>query len=126
MTDKRSVSADLARGCNRAGPRFRLLHAGASLAEFRTPDGRAWRLDLLEIGAGGVLLGLEGGRPQLPVGTTVDGVTLQVEGTTLAGSLTVAHVTDEFAAGTVCGAAFLPASDEDARKLAEVLTTLAR
>ncbi len=40
------------------------------------------------------------------------------------GALTIAHATEEFAAGTICGARFQPRTDEDAHQLEQAIAEL--
>ena len=110
--------------CRRSGLRHRLLHADGAFIEFTASDGRPWRLDLLEIGSGGLCFGLKDGKPVLEPGSRIDGLVVRVEGDTIRGALTIAHATEEFAAGTICGARFHPATESDARTFEKVVASI--
>jgi hypothetical protein len=110
--------------CRRTGLRHRLRHAHDAFVELTDTDGRSWRLDLLDLGSGGVCVGLEDGKPTLERGATIDRVVLRVAGARIEGTLTIAHATEEFGAGTICGAQFTPATEEDGRALAQLTASL--
>ena len=40
------------------------------------------------------------------------------------GALTIAHATEEFSTGTICGGQFRPATEADERKLKDVIARL--
>ncbi|HEX6851992.1 MAG TPA: hypothetical protein VF139_11365 [Candidatus Polarisedimenticolaceae bacterium] len=113
-----------ANSCKRRAVRYRPGHAEQAYVEFGLADGSRWRLSLLELSNGGICFGLENEEPSVTVGMTIDGARLQVGDACVTGSLRVAHVTSEFAAGTVCGAEFTPASGSDHRALALLLSHL--
>jgi hypothetical protein len=100
--------------CRRTGLRHRLRRAHDAFVEFTLPDGRPCRLDLLEIGSGGICFGWDESQPVLDPGSTIEGVVLRVAEASVAGTLVIAHATEEFAAGTICGAQFRPAREADA------------
>jgi hypothetical protein len=110
--------------CRRSGRRHRLLHAEDAYIEFTLPDGRPWKLDLLEIGSGGLCFGLEDGKPLLAVGSRIDGLVVRIANDRISGAVTIAHATEEFAAGTICGARFHPATEADARTFEAVIASL--
>lgn len=113
-----------ANSCKRRALRYRPEHAEQAYVEFGLADGSRWRLSLLEIGSGGLCFGLENDRPSLTVGMTIDNARIQAGDVCFTGALRLAHVTCEFAAGTICGAEFTPASETDQRQLASLLTHL--
>ena len=51
-------------------------------------------------------------------------ILVQIASVRINGMLTIAHATEEFAAGTICGAKFQPATDADQRKLKEAIAKL--
>ena len=104
--------------------RFKPEHADEAFVEFDLADGSPWRLSLVVIGAGGFGFSLHDGRPEIVVGARMDHATVQVAGFRITGSLRVAHVNAEFAADTICGAEFTPATDADARKMAYLIARL--
>jgi hypothetical protein len=110
--------------CRRTGLRHRLRHAHDAFVEFSLPDGRPRKLDLLELGSGGVCFGLDDEPAAFERGARVDGVVLRVAGARIEGTLTIAHATEEFAAGTICGARFQPATEADQRALAQLIASL--
>jgi hypothetical protein len=120
MTD----SPQFVRGCRRRGWRYRLQIADRAFVEIPSSEGSSWRLDLLDVGTGGVCFGLEQGHPDLQSGTRIDGAVLHVGGLRIAGRLLIAHVTEEFGAGTVCGAEFDPDTEADVRALKELIDNL--
>ena len=89
------------------------------------PDGIDWQLDLLDIGSGGVCFGLRDGLPAMEPGMELAKVVVRVGGTAISGSLSIAHATEEFGAGTICGARFRPAGPDDQRSLDAVMESLA-
>src|SRR5689334_16876936 len=111
--------------CRRTGMRHRLRHADQAFLEVTTPDGTMWQLDLLDIGSGGVGFGLREGRPPMEAGMEFERAGLRVSGSAIAGSLAIAHATEEFAAGTICAARFRPATPEDQEGLDALIRTLA-
>ena len=110
--------------CSRRGPRHRLRYADEAFVEFNLSEDRTWRLDLLDLGTGGLCFGLENGQLRVDVGSTIDGAVLQIGDVRIAGSLSIAHVTEEFSAGTICGARFQPATETDKSKLADLMAAL--
>ena len=119
------VPPKIVSACRRTGMRHRLRHAHQAFLELTAQDGTLWQLDLLDIGSGGVCFGLQEGRPPIEAGMEFDRVVVRVSGSAFAGSLTIAHATEEFAAGTVCGARFRPATPQDQIALDELIRTLA-
>ena len=111
--------------CRRTGMRHRLRHADQAFLELTTPDGTMWQLDLLDIGSGGVCFGLRDDRPPVEPGMVFDRAVVRVPGSAIAGSLSIAHATEEFASGTICGARFRPATPEDQEALDALIRTLA-
>jgi hypothetical protein len=58
-------------------------------------------------------------------GTEIAGVVVRVGGISITGSLSIAHATEEFAAGTICGARFRPAGPQDQAALDQIILSLA-
>jgi hypothetical protein len=107
--------------CRRTGLRHRLWRAHDACVEFTLQDGRPRRLDLLEIGSGGVCFGWDESQSILEPGATIEGAVLRVAETSVAGTLVIAHATEEFAAGTICGAQFRPAREADERAYSRLI-----
>jgi hypothetical protein len=126
MEYDKSYRPKMVLACRRTGARHRLRHAHDAFVEFTRLDGSTWRTDLLELSGGGVCFGLDAGHPALEPGSRIDRVVLRVAKTAVAGTLTIAHATEEFAAGTICGAQFQPAGEADARVLAQLIASLGR
>jgi len=105
--------------------RYRPQSGAGSFVELRLADGSCWRLDLLNISAGGVSFGLDRGLPCLASGTTVDDALVHVGDVQIAGRLVLVHVTEDFSAGTVCGAAFTPTTETDRLALSTLIERFA-
>jgi hypothetical protein len=110
--------------CQRRAARHRPDHAERAFVEFDLYDGSRWRLSLLEISDVGICFGLDDNQPSLAVGTPISAATLAVNALRIRGSLQVVHVTTEFAAGTICGAEFVPTTATDRRALILILARL--
>lgn len=119
-----SQSPTSATKCGRRSRRHLVQHA-RDVIEL-SAEGRSWKLGLLDVSAGGVCFGLEDDGPSLEVGSRVESVVLRLEGTEIHGGIVVSHVTQEFGAGTICGAEFLPATDEDRVTLGSLVERLER
>ncbi|HEX4825996.1 MAG TPA: hypothetical protein VFV19_16985 [Candidatus Polarisedimenticolaceae bacterium] len=119
------VPPKIVSACRRTGMRHRLRHAHQAFLVLTVEDGRSWQLDLLDIGSGGVCFGLIDGQPAMERGMEFGRVVLHVAGSAIRGSLEIAHATEEFAAGTVCGARFHPATREDQIALEALIRSLA-
>jgi hypothetical protein len=115
----------LVSACRRTGLRHRLRHAHQAFLELTAADGSIWQLDLLDIGSGGICFGLKDGQPAIDRGMAFDRVVLRVSGNTIVGAVAIAHATEEFAAGTICGARFEPETPEDQQALDALIRTLA-
>jgi len=124
MKFEESHDSRLAVACRRGTERYRLLYAGEAFVEFAGPGDRAWQLELLGISSRGVCFGLQDGKPALERGSRIDGVVVQIGSARVNGMLLIAHATEEFAAGTICGAEFHPATEADERKLKEAIASL--
>ena len=111
--------------CARRVPRHRLQHAGEAFVELDLPDERHHRLEIIDISTGGLCFADEQDQLDLRSGTTINQVVICVGGTRIDGSLSIAHVTQEFSVGTVCGAQFRPATAFDERKLTALIERLA-
>jgi hypothetical protein len=112
------------RGCQRRFQRSRPEHAERAFLHFGGAGGARRTMSLVEISEGGVGFGVDDEGPSFEIGDAFEGVTIQVGACAIAGSLRVAHLTSSFAAGTVCGAAFTPASEADAQAMAALLAGL--
>ena len=110
--------------CSRLAERYRLALAGRAFVELRLSDESCWQLDLLELGAGGLCFGLDQGCPTLQTGSRIEDVVLHVGEARVAGSVRIAHVTEEFSVGTICGATFEPATEDDERELQALIDRL--
>lgn len=119
----KSYRPKLVLACQRTGLRHRLRRAHDSFIELTLHDGRSLRLDLLEISSGGVCFGLDGSPSALEPGVTIAGAVLRVAGTTVTGTLVIAHATEEFAAGTICGAQFLPEGEANRRAYSTLIAS---
>ena len=117
-------SAGTPRGCARWAERYRPRHGQDAAVELRLGDGSCWRLDLLDISAGGVSFGLEPGQHDLVSGMRIDEAVVCIGKSRIAGSLVIVHVTEEFSVGTFCGASFAPATEADRTALDAVMGEL--
>jgi c-di-GMP-binding flagellar brake protein YcgR len=124
MAYDRNYRPKMVLACRRTGARHRLRHAHDAHVEIVLPDGSPRRFDLLELSSGGVCFGLDDGQIDLGPGSRFEQVVLHVAATRIAGTLTIAHATEEFAAGTICGAQFQPAGEADSRALATLIASL--
>ena len=113
-----------ASACRRGAERYRFLYAGEAFIEIVRPGGPPLQLELLGISSRGVCFGLQDGQPILERGSTIDRIVVQVGNVRIDGMLMIAHATAEFAAGTICGAEFHPATEADERKLKEAISAL--
>ena len=111
-------------GCQRRGERHALVHSQDAFVEFIDPGHQRWRLDLLGISNGGVCFGLENGQPMLERGQRIERAVLEIGKARIEGALTIAHATEEFSVGTICGGQFQPATEADEQKLGEVIARL--
>jgi len=112
--------------CRRSGLRHRFLYAKDAFIEFTASDGRPWRLGLLDYSSGGLCFGLEDGQPILKPGARIDPIVVRIGSLGIEGVLTIAHATEEFGAGTICGARFDPATEPDERKFKAAIAALGR
>ncbi len=110
--------------CRRGTERYRLLYSGEAFVEFVGPDGRAWQLELLGISPRGVCFGLQNEQPALERGSRIEGVVVQVGTARIDVKLVIAHATEEFAAGTICGAEIYPVTAADEQKLKKAIASL--
>ena len=110
--------------CPRRGTRHRLRRAGRAFVEFSLPGERHYRFALIDISADGLCFELENGQPILRSGSKIDHAVIRVGDTELSGSVSIAHVTRGFSAGTICGAKFRPATPFDESKLATLIESL--
>jgi hypothetical protein len=110
--------------CRRGAERYCLLYANEAFVELAGADGAPWRCDLLGISADGLSFGLDDRQPMPERGAMIAGIVVHIAGVRIEGALTVAHATEEFAAGTICGARFHPGTDADARKLEQAIAAL--
>jgi hypothetical protein len=121
MENSTASSASSGRNDNRHW----LQHAGEAFVEFDLADGRRWCLDLVNVSDGGLCFGLDDdGQPVLEVGTRIDDAVVRVGEIEISGSLLVAHATEQFAAGTLCGAEFKPSKECDQHKLTTLIDQL--
>jgi hypothetical protein len=119
-----SPSSRAGTACRRGAERYRILYSGEAFVEWVGPEGRTWKLELLGLSSRGVCFGLQDGQPILERGSRLGRVVVQIGGARIEGRLLVAHATEEFAAGTICGAEFQPASESDERKLNDAIAAL--
>jgi c-di-GMP-binding flagellar brake protein YcgR len=110
--------------CQRRAWRLRVDRDDESFAEFDFPKGWCWTLNLVEISDGGVGFRLEGGRPTIEIGTVIAGAAIQIGKVRIEGALRIMHVTPDPEDGTICGAAFTPASPADERTMSQLLDAL--
>ena len=85
------------------------------------PGGRSYRFPLHDISISGLSFVLTEEMPRIDEGSSLDGVVVHVGGCILRGDMLVMHVTPEMAPGSVCGALFYPATDEDLIKLKSLI-----
>jgi hypothetical protein len=112
-------------GSSRYNKRHWLPHAGEAFVEFGLADGRHWCLDLVNVSDGGLCFGLDdNGQPVLEVGSRIDAAVVRVGEIEISGSLLIAHATEQFGAGTLCGAEFKPSKKCDQHKLTTLIDQL--
>jgi hypothetical protein len=112
-------------GSRRYNTRYWLPHAGEAFVEFALADGHAWCLDLVNVSYGGLCFGLDdNGRPFLEVGSRIDGAVVRVGEIEISGDLLIAHATEQFGAGTLCGAEFKPSKECDGQRLTTLIDQL--
>lgn len=116
--------ADLTKTCRRRVRRYRLNPAEVAFVAFDAAGGSHWKLNVLEISAEGFAFELDNGRPAMAVGTNVDAVRIEVASLRIAGSMRVAHVTEETETDTVCGVEFAPFTEADTLGLASLIDRL--
>lgn len=109
--------------CRRGPDRHPLPRADDRYVEVEhpKPGGRRYSFPLHDVSISGLSFVLNEEVPFVDEGTSLDGATVRVGGCTLRGDLLVMHVTPEMAPGSVCGALFYPASDEDLIKLKSLI-----
>jgi hypothetical protein len=110
--------------CQRRAWRLRVDRDDESIAEFDFPKGWRWTLNLVEISDGGVGFRLENDRPSVQIGTLIEGGAIQVGKIRISGSLRIMHVSPDPEGGTICGAAFTPATKGDERTMSQLLDAL--
>ncbi len=113
------------RACRRRAVRYRPSHGDTATVRLELVEGSVWTLNVVEISENGLAFGLDHGRPPLTVGARIDRATIRLGSEQIAGSLCIRHVTEEFAAGTICGAEFTPSSVAEERIIEKVLEVLA-
>jgi len=110
--------------CQRPNERFWIWRAGEATVEFTYPDGCHWCCDLLNISKGGVCFGLMDEQPALDSGLRIAEAVLRIAEVDIEGSLVVVHITESLSAGTVCGAEFMPATEDDRNRLTHAISQL--
>jgi hypothetical protein len=109
-------------GSRRRQRRYVVRDQRVACVEFEhpSPNGRHYRLQVVNLSASGVSFSLEGEAPELDAGTSLPHSVLRVGECMIRGDLVVMHLTSELA-GLVCGALFYPETDTDLVKLKSVI-----
>ena len=92
--------------------------------EFEGPDGRCYRLPLLQISGLGLAFCLPEPVPGIEGGVTLADVQILVGSLVIRGHLAVQHTLRDHLAIHKCGAHFYPASDADRNELVSLLSRL--
>lgn len=95
------------------------LGKGASVEfEYPRPQGRVWRLPLVDISASGVSFSApQGELPPVDTGASLAQALIRIADCTIEGDLVVMHISRWPHEDPVCGALFYPATDGDLLKL---------
>ncbi len=92
--------------------------------EFDGPDGRCYRLPLLEVSGLGLAFFIPEPIPGIEAGITLADVQIRVGSLVIRGNLVVQHTLREHPRNHKCGALFYPASDTDRNELVSLLSRL--
>ena len=109
--------------CPRDSVRHR-LRSGGGFIEFDSADEQHYRLSIIDISPHGLCFEFEDDQLTLPAGFTIDRAVILVDGTEISARVTIAHVTNGFSIGTICGAKLEPATRSDEQKLVTVIKSL--
>jgi hypothetical protein len=120
---KKSVSVQY---CSRSSERCWLPHAGGAFVKFDLSDDRRYCCDLLNLSTDGVCFGMDDEQLTLSPGARIEDAIVQVGDIELRGVLVIAHITQALSTGTICGAAFSPATKSDARNLTTLSSQLGK
>jgi hypothetical protein len=112
--------------CSRSGERFWLPHAGGAFVKFDHTDGLRCCCDLLNVSSDGVCFGVDDEQLTLNPGSRIEDAIVQVGDIEIRGVLIIAHITQALSTGTICGAAFSPATESDARKFSTLIAQLGK
>lgn len=101
--------------CRRKHKRYVLPKEWAARVEFDfpRPGGHRCSMQLKDLSAGGLCFVLAHDLPGLDVGESIDQVTLMIAGQRVAGDLFVMHLSPDAGKGSLCGAFFYPAGDDN-------------
>ncbi len=113
-------------GCRRRHPRYLVdanLDARIEFGYPRTEDPTC-AMKLKDVSDGGLGFVLPHELPGLEVGDSIDRVEIHVGARAVRGDLLVMHFSPDASAGSVCGAFFYPAADEDLLAFREILRDL--
>jgi hypothetical protein len=91
--------------------------------EFPSPNGKAYRLPLVNISASGISFALDDNDDLalLDSGTTLPEATVRIGDCVMRGDLMLMHLTPDVESRGSCGALFYPGSDTDLIKLRSVI-----
>ena len=108
--------------CSRRDDRHVLSPDLKARVEFDYPTGKRWSLRIVDFSVAGLSFALDSGRPQMECGSRLSEVTVHVGEHEVSGDLAILHVTRDPDAGTVCGALFHPATQEQQAALNAIIT----
>ena len=113
--------------CRRGPARHPIPRAADRYVSFEhpRPGGRSYRFPLHDLSEGGLSFELTEELPLADEGASLDGVTVRLGNCEFRGDLLVMHLTPDMAPGSICGALFYPASDEDLVKMKGLIAGLA-
>ena len=111
-------------GVKRSAARYRPDRADDAHVEIDLVDGSRWKIGLLEVSTSGICFRLEQDSTALSAGTIIEMATISAGTLKSTGAVRVVYATSEFAAGTVCGAEFVPRTEADKQALSQFLARL--
>jgi hypothetical protein len=107
-------------------PRYRIPPLLEAFVEFRfpNPDGRLLSMRLTDLSVAGLSFVADSELPLIVRGARIDGVTVLLGDIRMEGKLLIMHATPG-GPRVLYGAVFYPATEEEQRKLSEVISGLA-